>query len=598
MRASPLCWGLALTVALAMAGCSALVNPDESRLGGAGDAGTGDGGRPDVSTPDGGGDSGPMDGGGPDAADTGTDTGGGCSGGCDDGIDCTTDECVAGSCVSTPNDGACGGGEVCDPRLGCSASSCTTNADCDDGAYCNGVEACDPGNPAANARGCIGGGAPSCDDGVACTADSCDEAADACVNEASDMLCDDGIDCTDDTCRPGAGRADERGCIYNPRNSRCSSTDFCSGGNVCSIEAGGCTGGTPRDCSDGDVCTTDSCDSAASMCVHVGRDEDGDGAFATHIGSTSCPTGTDCDDGNPSVHPGATELCNMIDDDCDGLVDELCTPIPDTCGSAEEISVTVGGSTTTIMGSLGSFASDYQSPCGSPGGRDAVYYVDVTTPVDLLIDTIGSAADTVVAVALDCSSDGFRRLGCDDDIDLGVDLQSRVWVHRFGPPPGTSSARLYILVDGRTSSETGTFQLNVRASMAAADACLSPIDISGGGALIGFIAPSTASVGYRGSCQSDAAATESEAIATIYGPPDGDIDIDAFSNFFDPDLYLHRNRCATGPEVDCVAGDGFGAAGFRYHTRMGPTSTTPGGDYYLFVDGVDMAGAYLVSYEP
>ena len=42
-------------------------------------------------------------------------------------------------------------------------------------------------------------------------------------------------------------------------------------------------------------------------------DADGDGV-------TSCDG--DCDDSNPSVLPSATEICNEIDDDCDGLLNE------------------------------------------------------------------------------------------------------------------------------------------------------------------------------------------------------------------------------------------------------------------------------------
>ena len=33
----------------------------------------------------------------------------------------------------------------------------------------------------------------------------------------------------------------------------------------------------------------------------------------------------ECDDSNPNAHPGAVEVCgNMLDDNCDGFVDEGC----------------------------------------------------------------------------------------------------------------------------------------------------------------------------------------------------------------------------------------------------------------------------------
>ncbi len=45
-------------------------------------------------------------------------------------------------------------------------------------------------------------------------------------------------------------------------------------------------------------------------------DSDGDGFASAVCG------GADCDDGSPAVFPGATEVCNGVDDDCDPLTDE------------------------------------------------------------------------------------------------------------------------------------------------------------------------------------------------------------------------------------------------------------------------------------
>jgi hypothetical protein len=81
-------------------------------------------------------------------------------------------------------------------------------------------------------------------------------------------------------------------------------------------------------CNDGD----DDCDGALDEGLPVGpqytdADGDGHGAGVETIMDCSSPEGyaatrDDCDDASGAVHPGATEACNYIDDDCDGTSDE------------------------------------------------------------------------------------------------------------------------------------------------------------------------------------------------------------------------------------------------------------------------------------
>jgi YVTN family beta-propeller protein len=58
--------------------------------------------------------------------------------------------------------------------------------------------------------------------------------------------------------------------------------------------------------------------------VAITPDRDGDG-FSGADG--------DCDDNNPDIHPGAQEVCNGIDDDCDGTVDDNPTGVGQGCST-------------------------------------------------------------------------------------------------------------------------------------------------------------------------------------------------------------------------------------------------------------------------
>ena len=64
------------------------------------------------------------------------------------------------------------------------------------------------------------------------------------------------------------------------------------------------------------------------QCIVYYLDQDGDG-FGGGVAAVYCSVpigwstvGGDCNDGNPDIKPGATEICNQDDDNCNGSVDE------------------------------------------------------------------------------------------------------------------------------------------------------------------------------------------------------------------------------------------------------------------------------------
>ncbi|MBM4396103.1 MAG: putative metal-binding motif-containing protein [Deltaproteobacteria bacterium] len=81
-------------------------------------------------------------------------------------------------------------------------------------------------------------------------------------------------------------------------------------------------------------------------CVDTYQDADGDGygggkmsCLCLAPGQEPLTRGGDCADSDPAVHPGAEEVCNGIDDDCEGGIDEDLpgceTSQPDAAGPEE-----------------------------------------------------------------------------------------------------------------------------------------------------------------------------------------------------------------------------------------------------------------------
>ncbi len=226
---------------------------------------------------------------------------------------------------------------------------CDSDDDCDDGVFCNGLEECVAG-------ACAPGAPPSCDDGDACTTDACSAEDDACVNAPVDADRDGhvaascgGDDCDDsDPLRfPGnteicdAEHRDED-CDPSTFGERDQDGDGAFDLRCCNAQPGG---GAPRcgtDCDDvrasvapGSVEACDGfdndCDGLVDEEVAVSgfADEDGDlhGDPARPLSSCAgmrgfSTVGDDCDDTNPARHGAQVEVCDGVDNDCDGVIDE------------------------------------------------------------------------------------------------------------------------------------------------------------------------------------------------------------------------------------------------------------------------------------
>jgi len=220
-------------------------------------------------------------------------------------------------------------GLVCENGFCVEGPECESDADCDDGLFCNGEETCVGGF-------CQAGTPVNCNDGVSCTVDSCNENTDSCDNVPNDDLCDDGL--------------------------------FCNGEEYCDAELG-CQPGVPIDCSPFNIpgiatCTNDpdnnpftfdfrpaftsTCDEETDSCT-IG-DETISHTLETGKCGVECLSDSDCSEGEKCKEykcikekeekkkkKKAFEIDYCGDDYCDEEIGENEFNCPEDCVSVSRV---------------------------------------------------------------------------------------------------------------------------------------------------------------------------------------------------------------------------------------------------------------------
>ncbi len=495
----------------------------------------------------------------------------------------------------TCGDGIVDDGEECDDANTDDTDACLSTcraATCGDGFVWDGEEECDDGNTTAG-DGCSEVchlELVSCGDGVLDDGEECDDGntdnTDACLNDCHDASCGDGYvwvgeeecegddveSCTTtcdsagtrpcgtdchwfDTCMPPAEECNgidddcdtvidnDLPCVAGEAVA-CTTTCGSTGSGVCTAA---CALPDPADCAPpAETCSgvDDDCDTEVDEdfdCV-MGATVDCTTACGTinpaGICTATCtiPTGDDC--------PAAAEVCNGVDDDCDGEADD---------------------GFDCVQGA----AVDCLTSCGS------------TNPAGVCTD-----ACTVPAPA-DCPIPAEVCNGADDDCDTVVDdgfacTAGASQTCTAGACTGTQ------LCDGTTCT-WGTCDFGVGPTN---DACAGSLpDISTGGVFTGNTC--AAANDYTYSCGTVAAASP-DVVFQLVLTEARDVVIDTAGSAFDAMLFIRHGGSAGCPGTTADRCDDNSAGSGQARIQW---NNMPMGTYWVILDGAGAGarGAYVLN---
>ncbi len=209
------------------------------------------------------------------------------------------------------------------------------------------------------------------------------------------------------------------------------------------------------------------CDAGVCRPINTCVDVDGDGY------GPGCPNGpNDCDDNNPNINPAAIEVCDGVDNNCSGAVDDV-PGVGDTCSVGTGACAAAGG---RVCGPSGDLVCD--ATAGQPSAEvcdgtdnDCNGMIDDIPECEPVSPACGADAyepnETIAAAKPVAVGARFRAKTCSQDLDFyRLEVTAGVTYRvNLAFQHARSDLDLYILKDGveitrgytSTDHETVTF---------------------------------------------------------------------------------------------------------------------------------------------